>query len=88
MITISVTQADIDLAKVELKDNNFTRSTSCPIAQAIKRVTGKRYIVTTAGAWSVQESGQNIFINNFVKHAIELFDQTGNMTPFEFEASL
>ena len=44
---IEVTQADIDKALEELAAGTTARAYCCPVAQALKRQTGKEYGVAT-----------------------------------------
>jgi hypothetical protein len=84
MITVEVTQEDIDNGK-------RGRCFSCPVALAIQRAINKIYGISSGSVTSLHimycNSHNDLVVletPEYVRQAIKWFDRTGQMKPFTF----
>lgn len=84
LMKVKVTRRDIETGQRRVP-------TSCPVANAVKRkwfidyVTVGRTSITVAYKWSKHKLYTFVFPGD-VTERIKLFDETGAMKPFTFEA--
>jgi hypothetical protein len=80
-ITVSVTEADIDLGK-------RLDCWECPIARAMFRATGERYIVDGMGARVIGDRSRRVSLPDVAIQFIREFDSGNFPKPFEFEVEV
>jgi hypothetical protein len=78
-MTIDVTQEDIEQGRPQ-------STLCCPVALAMRRITGKRWTVgTTSMSCLDVDTNKKRFLPVGVGRRISLFDRGGVMEPFSFE---
>jgi hypothetical protein len=81
MIKIKVTQDDIQAAKATFDSPNHLRSRSCPIAQALKRLT-RKYV--NVGFDACLYNGIMYNLPEKARKFVHNFDQSKEVKPFTF----
>ena len=79
---IKITQFDIDIGRQNSR-------ISCPIALAVKRMTG-RYCSVCPQYIKIGlfEESRQIFFQKVISDKIRVYDKTGEMIPFSFELNI
>jgi hypothetical protein len=80
-ITVSITDSDID---------NGTRGDcwKCPVALALWRATGEKYIVWSGNAYPLGRRDRNVILPNSVQSWIGRFDRSEFPKPMEFQLTV
>ena len=82
---IDVTQADIDRARDLLAKNAAIRAMCCPIAEAVKRITGNWAVIVLCN--TIQVAGETYKMPIEARRFVWDFDAGREVRPIQFEAS-